>query len=51
MLKVGPFNILKLYDNFVRASRMDPGGNFRQELQCTVILQCLRDLVTDKTKA
>ena len=34
-----------LYDNFVRASRMDPGGNFGQEVQF------LRDLVNDKTKS
>ena len=45
MLKVRLFNILTLYDNFVRASRMDPGGNFGQEVQF------LRDLVNDKTKS
>ena len=45
MLKVRPFNILTLYDNFVRVSRMDPSGNFGQEAQF------LRDLVNDKTKS
>ena len=45
MLKVRPFHILTLYDNFVRVSRMDPSGNFGQEAQF------LRDLVNDKTKS